>query len=83
MNRLNIEVYLPAMLKSFDVQIPADMKLSQITPLVSDALAQLSGELYSADTSPILCSLEDGNILNLNMTAWNLGLRNGSRLMLI
>lgn len=83
MNRLNIEVYLPAMLKSFDVQIPADMKLSQITPLVSDALAQMSGELYSSDASPILCSLEDGNILNINMTAWNLGLRNGSRLMLI
>lgn len=83
MNKLTVEVYLPAVLKCFDVRIPADMRLSQITPLVSDALAQMSGALYSSDASPILCDLNSGEILNINMTAWNLGLRNGSRLMLI
>lgn len=83
MNRLTIEVYLPAALQSFDVRVPADMKLSQITQLISQALGQISGLLYSADTIPILCDLKSGNILNINMTAWNLGLRNGSKLMLI
>lgn len=52
MNKLTIEIYLPAVLQRFDVQVPADMKLSQITQLVSEALAQLSGSLYSADTFP-------------------------------
>ena len=83
MNRLTLEVYLPAVLKSFDIQVPADMKLAQIARLASEALAQMSGELYSADAAPMLCDLESGEILNINMTAWNLGLRNGSRLMLI
>lgn len=45
MNKLTIEIYLPAVLQRFDVQVPADMKLSQITQLVSEALAQLSGSL--------------------------------------
>lgn len=83
MNKLTVEVYLPAVLKSFDVKIPANMRLSQITPLVSEALAQMSGELYSADAASLLCDLKSGEILNINMTAWDLGLRNGSRLMLI
>lgn len=83
MNKLTVEIYFPAVLQSFDVQIPADMKLSQITRLVSESLAQLSGSLYSADTFPILCDKKSGKILNINMTAWDLGLRNGSSLMLI
>lgn len=83
MTKLIVEVYLPAALRSFDVRIPADMRLFQITPLVSEALAQISGALYSPTAEPLLCDLESGEILNINMTAWNLGLRNGSRLMLI
>lgn len=83
MNKLTVEVYLPAALQRFDVQIPADMRLAQITSLVSEALAQMSGALYSADAAPLLCDFESGEILNINMTAWDLGLRNGSSLMLI
>lgn len=83
MKKLTLEVYLPAMLRSFDIQVPADMKLAQAVSLISDALSQLSGGLYLADSSSLLCDLENGNMLNINMTAWDLGLRNGSRLMLI
>ena len=83
MNKLTVEVYLPSALKSYDIQIPASMRLSQITTLVSEALAQMSGTLYAADSTPMLCDLKSGAILNINMTAWDLGLRNGSRLMLI
>ncbi len=83
MNRLLVDIYLPSAQKSYDVVIPADMALGQITALVSEALSQLSGSLYSADSSSILCDRESGAILNINMSPWKLGLRNGSRLMLI
>ena len=83
MSKLQIEIYLPAALRCFDVQIPADMKLGQITELTASALSQLSNSLYCVDSGPILCDRDSGQILNINMTAWELGLRNGSRLMLI
>lgn len=83
MNKLQIEIYLPAALRSFDVQIPPDMKLAQVTHLTAGALSQLSNSLYCADGGPLLCDRDSGQILNINMTAWELGLRNGSRLMLI
>lgn len=83
MNKILVEVYLPAALKAFDVRIPADMPFSQTISLVADALTQLSGYFYQADGSAILCDRQSGKILNVNMTAWELGLKNGSKLMLI
>lgn len=83
MSKIKVEVYLPAIMKSFDVQIPADLPLAKVTPLVAQALSQLSDTSYTPDTTPLLCERDSGGILNINMTAWNLGLRNGSRLMLI
>lgn len=83
MNRIKVEVYLPAIMKSFDVQLPADLQLSKAIPLLAQALSQLSGTSYVPDATPLLCERDSGGILNINMTAWNLGLRNGSRLMLI
>lgn len=83
MNKLLVEVYLPAAQKDYDILIPANMDLGQITKLVGSAISQLSGSLYSSDSTSILCDRESGEILNINMTAWDLGLRNGSRLMLI
>lgn len=83
MTRILIDVYLPAAQKSYDILIPADMYLAQVTALVSEAISQLTESLYSADKASILCDRESGEILNINMTAWNLGLRNGSKLMLI
>lgn len=83
MNRLLFDIYVPATQKSYDVAVPADMALGQITALISEAISQLSGSLYLSDSSSILCDRESGAILNINMSAWKLGLRNGSRLMLI
>ena len=83
MNRLLFDIYVPAAQKSYDVAVPADMALGQITALISEAISQLSGSLYLSDSSSILCDRESGAILNINMSAWKLGLRNGSRLTVL
>lgn len=82
-NKILIEVYLPAELQSYDVLIPADTRLSQTVTLIAAALSQMSGSLYAPDNAPLLCDRSTGAILNINMSAWELGLRNGSQLMLI
>ena len=83
MSKLLVEIYLPAAQKAYDISIPADMYLFQVAELVSSALSQLSRSLYSSQSPPVLCDRDSGKILNVNMTAWSLGLRNGSKLMLI
>ena len=83
MSKILVEVYLPAALRSFDIRIPGELKLRQITPLVASAVAQMAWPLYSAGQQPVLCDRETGKILNVNMNPWQLGLKNGARLMLI
>lgn len=83
MNKLIVEVYLPAALHAYDVRLPADIPLYQSVPLIGQACSRLSDGLYAADASGLLLQREDGAILDINMTPTELGLRNGSRLMLI
>jgi len=83
MKKLLIDIYLPAALKSYDIMVPSDMRLCQVSDLVAKALSQSSEYLYSPENVPVLCDRATGAILNINMTAWEAGLRNGTQLMLI
>lgn len=83
MNRILVEIYLPPALAAYDVRIPADVQLYKSIALVGQALSRLSGGLYTADRDAVVLQRDNGAILNINMTPWELGIRNGSRLMLI
>lgn len=83
MNRITVEIFLPAAERTFDVSIPTDMRLMQVTELAAKTLTELSGGLYRADAASTLCDRESGAFLNANMMIWELGLQNGSQLMLI
>ena len=83
MNKIIVEVYLPSAQRYYDIQIPLDIKLSQTKTLMIHALSQLSNGLFSEKSEALLCNRKTGEILNINMTAFELGLRNGSKLMLI
>ncbi len=83
MNKLLIELYLPAALRSYDVRLPAGIPLYQSLPLLGGAASRLTAGLYTAGADAALLDRESGRILNIDMTPRELGLRNGSRLMLI
>ncbi|MDR0381654.1 MAG: EsaB/YukD family protein [Oscillospiraceae bacterium] len=83
MNKLLIEVYLPAAGRSFDVFIPSGLPLREVTALVSKALSELSEGLFVANESTVLCDRRTGDILDARMTAEEAGLYNGAGLMLI
>ena len=83
MKKLTLEIYLPAAQRAFDVQVPANAPQSQGLELAGRAISRLSGGVYEADPACVLCDRGSGAILNINMTVWELELRNGSKLMLI
>lgn len=83
MNRITMEIYVPAADRTFDVTVPSQFPLWQVTSLAAKSLSELSGGLYQADETAVLCDRESGQFLNANMMVWELGLMNGSRLMLI
>ena len=83
MKKLTLEIYLPAAQRTFEVQVPANVPLFQVLELAGREIGRLSGGVYEADPACVLCDRDRGAILNINMTVWELELRNGSRLMLI
>ncbi|MCP8969372.1 EsaB/YukD family protein [Ectobacillus ponti] len=83
MNKALVEIFLPAANASFDVYIPLDSQMSEVLALVSAALSDVSGGKYKAADNAILCDADTGIIYNINMAVAELGIRNGSRLMLI
>jgi len=82
MNKILVEVYVPAISKLYDVLIPHWLKVYELTALISGAVEKMSDGLFVSD-NPVLCDGSDGNILGINLSVEDLKLYNGSRLMLI
>ena len=53
MNRITVEIYVPAAGRSFDVTIPENLPLRQVTELAAGSLSELSGGLYQADADSV------------------------------
>lgn len=83
MNHIIIEVYLSAAKKSYDIRVPRCGMMWEVTKLVAEALEELSNGLYKASEDSVLCDRETGTIFNINYSIEELGITNGSQLMLI
>ena len=77
MDKVLIDIFLPAINRSFEVYIPLDSKFYEITPLVSKMLSELSNGLFISGDDSILYERKTGNILNINMSARQLNIKNG------
>lgn len=82
-NKVLVEISVPAAAKKYDVYIPLESRMCEVTKMVAGALSDLSDGKYKATNEAILCDAETGIIFNVNMEIAELGIKNGSRLMLI
>ena len=83
MDNILVEVFLPAANRTYDVFIPLKIKLYEVTKLLAHTFTELSGGYFTASEDTVLCDKVSGTILNINMSAEELGLKNGAKLMLI
>ena len=83
MDKVLVEIFLPAANASYDVRIPLHSRMSEILQMVSKLLGDLSAGKYLPADDSVLCDRDSGEVLNINLTAAESGLRNGSRLMLV
>ena len=82
-NKALVEIFVPASNEKYDVYIPLDSKMSEVLKLVSSVLSDLSNGTYKATEEATLCDARTGIIYNINMVVAELGITNGSQLMLI
>ena len=78
-----VEITIPAAGTSFDVYIPLASRMSEVLEMVSGALSELTDGKYKATKDAVLCDADSGIIYNVNIEVVELGIKNGSHLMLI
>ncbi len=83
MSKILVEVLLPAADKKFDVYIPLESRMSEVKTLISAALSELSDGNFLGDSTSLLCDAQTGMIYNINMIVADLGIKSGTKLMLI
>lgn len=83
MEKVLIEVYVPVLSTSWDMFIPQQIQMSDALEMIKKAVSDLSDRRFTANSNTAICHREDGTILNINLSVYELGLKNGSKLMLI
>lgn len=83
MNKIIINVYVPASGNKYEMRIPSSSQMFKILELIKKAVNDSEDGKYRSDDTAVLCDKNTGNIINLNLTAEEIGIQNGSNLMLI
>lgn len=83
MDKVLIKVYVPSLADAYEIFIPLDIRLHEIIGLISSVIEQHSEGQYCSSHKEVLCEKEDGKILDINYSAYELGIHNGSKLILI
>lgn len=83
MNKVLVNIYVPILNKSFDIFIPTQSQLFEVTELVKRAIAELSEGHFLPSTDTVLALKSTGEILDANSTVFELSIGNGTKLMLI
>lgn len=83
MNKITVELYLPAAREHYDVRIPGDSRIGEIIPLLEACMAELAEGYFVPNSDSLLCDRKTGVVLNVNLTANEMGILNGTQLMLI
>jgi len=82
MDKILVEIYIPGMNQSYDVYLPLTTKIHEVNGLLTHAFKELAaGYFIPSDT--VLCDKATGQIFDINKSVFDLGLKNGSKLMLI
>lgn len=83
MDKVLVEVYVPVLERTFDIFIPLCSPMYEVLELMKKAVKELSDGRFHADENTAICHREDGSIININLSVYELEIRNGSKLMLI
>ena len=83
MDKILVEVYLPSAELTYDVYIPIESKISEITQLISNAITDISDNKYKKGVDITLCDFLTGKEYNKNTRVFETNLENGSKLMLV
>lgn len=83
MSKVIVNVYVPILNRAYDIFIPTQSQIFQVTELIKRAVQELSEGQFMPTRETMLTLKSSGEILDINRTVFELGIGNGTKLMLI
>ena len=83
MNKIIVNVYVPVLNISYDIFVPLQAQLYEVTELIKKAVTELSEGRFIPMRDTTISLRASGKILDINSTIQELGIGNGTKLMLI
>ena len=83
MNKVLVNVYIPILNKAYDIFIPTQSQLFEVTELIKKAVFELSEGQFIPSPDTVIARKGNGEILDINSTVFELAIGHGTKLMLI
>ena len=83
MEKLLVHLYVPALMKDYDLNIPQEVRIGTLIPVLSQGIRELSNGQYKPSGSESLILRQADHPLNPVHTLYEYGARDGDDLMLI
>jgi hypothetical protein len=83
MKKYLVDVHLPAAGKHYDAYLPSGKSIGEATRLLINIAESLSGGNYKGTENSVLLNAIDGEPLMPDITVYDAGIRNSSKLILI
>lgn len=83
MNKVLIELHIPAISEHFDIFAPVDVPIGTLSKIIADGVAELSNDSYVISGYEQLCLREPVGLLSPLCSLQDYGVKDGTQLYLI
>ena len=83
MNKILVEIYVPAIGEHFDIFVPVDVPIRDVTKVITDGVVEVTNERYVASQCEQLCLNEPVGLLDPLRTLEDYGVKIGMKLYLV
>lgn len=83
MNKVLIELHIPAIGEHFDIFIPTDVEVRNLNEIIANGISEITNGKYIPSKCELLNLAEPFGLLNPNLTLSDYNIKNGMKLYLI
>lgn len=83
MNKVLVEVHVPAIGEHFDIFVPVDVPIRDVTKVITDGVVEVTNERYVASNRELLCMKAPAGLLDPLCTLEDYGVKIGMQLYLV
>lgn len=83
MNKVFIEINIPAIGEHYDISVPVDIPIQDLTRVIINGIVEITSGRYVTSNCEHLCMKEPSGLLNPALTLYDYGVIDGTEIYLV